>query len=531
MIALLVVSVLLPALAGLTCTVRAPRGAHGPGRLGAAATGVACAGAAVLCAAVAWMGPVAAVVTSRHGTAAFGLVADRLTAPLLLMVCGVSAVVQRFASRYLSGDPKQARLIAAAGLTTSAVAAVVTAATLGVLVMAWLLSGIGLLVLLGQRSDLPAARVGVRRAAAAFLVGDAALVLAAVLVWSRVGELDLRSVGTGARALAGDQLHLFGVGLGTLVACLLVIAAMARSAQLPLQRWLPATLAAPTPVSALLHAGLVNAGGILLVRLAPVFGLSLVATTLAFLVGSATALYGTVLMLVKPDLKGALAHSTMAQMGYMLLACSLGAFAAAVFHLVAHGMYKASLFLGADSAVHRAKWRATLPRPAAPRGPGWLRLTAAGLCPGVALALALATFASAALDHPGAIVLLAFAWVTAAQAGARWLAAAPAWPGLGLAAIAAGCLGYAGLLAGTNRLLEPVLGVAGHPVAAWLTVLPAGGFAAIYAASRRPGSRPWRLLYSWALDAGHVRAARLRTAPATLVAPAPAPARVPSVTG
>ena len=131
---------------------------------------------------------------------------------------------------------------------------------------------------------------------------------------------------------------------------LVVVAALSRSAQFPFHRWLPATLAAPTPVSALLHAGVVNAGGILLIRLAPLSRRE-VAQALTIAAGAATMVYGATIMLVKPDVKGALAHSTTAQMGFMILTCGLGLWAAAVIHLVAHGFYKSTLFLSSGSAV------------------------------------------------------------------------------------------------------------------------------------------------------------------------------------
>src|SRR4029079_4545440 len=119
--------------------------------------------------------------------------------------------------------------------------------------------------------------------------------------------------------------------LAPVIAVLIVVAALSRSAQIPFHRWLPATLAAPTPVSALLHAGVVNGGGVLLVKLSvlstpPAAGIVIAA-------GTASMAYGAVLMLVKPDIKGALAYSTMAQMGFMMLTCGLGLWAAAVIHL------------------------------------------------------------------------------------------------------------------------------------------------------------------------------------------------------
>lgn len=514
MSAALLAAVALPALAALACALAPGRLGDGAGRLGAAAALLALGLTVVLGVKVVASGPVSAVVAGGDGHAAVGLFADRLSVVLLVLVLGVSAVVQLFASRYLSGDRRQRRLVAAAGLTTAAVAALVTAATLSGLVIAWLASGVGLLALLAQRADLPAARLGVRRAAAAFAVGDGALVLGAIVAWTTVGDLDLRRVTAESSHLAAEHVAVLGasVSAGAVVACLLVVAALGRSAQLPLQRWLPATLAAPTPVSAFLHAGLVNAGGFLLVRLGPIFGLSGLATHLAFVAGALTALYGTGLMLAKPDVKGGLAHSTMGQMGFMVMACALGAFAAAIFHLVAHGMYKATLFLGADAVVHNDKRRANVPRPG-PSGTGWpaaSRLLVAALVPAAALALALATFASTALEHSGALVLIAFAWATAAHAAWAWLGATPGRVVTGLAALVPVCMAYAALVAGANAFLAPALGEARHAASPWLALAPVAVLVAALTVRMRPAAGWAGELYVRALDAGHVagRAAR-----------------------
>lgn len=506
MSALLVICVALPALAALACAALGTRLGDGAGRLGAGATALGFGLAAALTVAVVASGPVSAVAEAGDGRAVLGLFADRLGVVMLLLVLGISAIVQLFASRYLSADPGLPRLIAAAGVTTSAVAALVTAATLSGLVVAWLISGVGLLAMLAQRSDLASARLGVRRAALAFAIGDLALVAGAVIVWATVGDLDLRNIGAETARLSGQRIGVPGVSAGSLLACLLVVAAMGRSAQIPLQRWLPATLAAPTPVSALLHAGLVNAGGFLLVRMAPVFGLSPVATHLAFAAGALTALYGTALMLAKPDVKGGLAHSTMGQMGFMMMACALGAFAAAIFHLVAHGMYKATLFLGADSVVHNDKRRAVVPRPA-PGGAPWpatVRLVVAAAVPAAALALALETFASGALEHSGAIVLIAFAWATATQTAWAWLGATPGRAVAGLAALAGACVAYATLVAGAGAFLAPALGEARQAVSPWLALAPAAVIAAVLLGRLTPAAA-WRdALYVRLLDAGHV---------------------------
>ena len=171
-----------------------------------------------------------------------------------------------------------------------------------------------------------------------------------------------------------------------------MVAALARCAQGPFGPWLPGTVAAPTPVSALLHAGFVNGGGILLIRTGAIASSSAVAMVVAFAVAAATAVVATAIMAQRSDVKSELAYSTMGQMGFMVAECAVGAFGAGVVHLIGHALYKATLFLGsgaqmprpggvapeADSAptvgrVHHGRRRRTRLAGRRPRGPGNLR--------------------------------------------------------------------------------------------------------------------------------------------------------------
>nr|WP_246422554.1 proton-conducting transporter membrane subunit [Nocardiopsis mwathae] len=504
---MLFAAVALPALTALACALVPARIGDRAGSWGAAGAATALALTGVVAFAVASQGPVAAALPG--GTPAV-LHADRLTIVMLALVLGVSTLTQLFTGRYLSGDPRQCRLVAAMGATTSAAAVLVSAATLGLLLAAWIAAGLGLLAMFAQRADLPSARLGLRRAAAAFAVGDLALVAACALVWTGIGGLDVRDVGAAAHALADTRIGVAGLSVPTapVVACLLVVAAMGRCALLPLHRWLPATLAAPTPVSAFMHAGLVNAGGFLLVRLGPVFSSSGLATHLAFAVGALTAFYGTALMLSRPDTKGALAYSTIGQMGFMVMACALGAFAFVVFHLVAHGMYKAALFLGAGSAIGASKRHRAVPRPA-PAGVGWpapTRLAVAAAVPAAVLWVCLTTFASGVLEQPGALALLPFAWASAAHALWAWLGATPGRAGAGVAATAVVCASYAVLLVAAKGFLAPALEAAARPVSPWLVLVPATVLAVALLARLRPVSSVESDLYARALDAGWVTA-------------------------
>jgi NADH:ubiquinone oxidoreductase subunit 5 (subunit L)/multisubunit Na+/H+ antiporter MnhA subunit len=456
--------------------------------------------------------PVSAVVESATGEAVLGLEANRVTSMLLLLVLGVSAVVQAFAGRYLSGDVQETRFFNGANLLTFSTVLMVTSVTFIGLAVAWTVAGTSVILLLAMYSGFPAAREGVRRTTRIFIAGDIALWAAVVVATVQWGSLDLRTLGQSGPDLSGGGFVL------VLVACLLVVAAMARSAQLPLQSWLPATLAVPAPVSALLHAGVVNAGGILLIRMSPVFGASSEATHLAFFIGAATTVYGTALMLSKADVKGALAHSTMGQMGFMIMTCGLGAYAAAVFHLFAHGMYKATLFLGSGAAVHSHVRHSKAP-PSAPRSRASVAfaVVVAAIVPAVALTV------FAELLYPerssGSTALLLFAWATGALVIFGWMgrhrSVSGAVAGAALVSLAGGA--YVLLLNAVTEFLSPALVGAGEDVASpwWVVAFFAALLVVGAATLARPGSRIGEIrktVYVLALGAGQVTAPRRRTA-------------------
>ena len=433
------------------------------------------------------------------GSGVAGLEADRVAVVLLLLVFGISTIVQAFAVRYLAGDPRAAWFTAGAGLLTGASAGLVTATTLVGLAVGWTAAGIALCLLLGTYRQLPSARDGVRRTATAFLIGDAALWAAVGLVAARQGTVNLRDLA--AQPLNGP--------LAAVVAVLIVVAALSRSAQFPFHRWLPATLAAPTPVSALLHAGVVNAGGILLVRLYPLGSAGLI-SGLAIAAGAATMAYGAVIMLVKPDVKGALAHSTTAQMGFMMLTCGLGLWAAAVIHLVAHGFYKATLFLSSGSAIAHRRRRVALPaaQPLTGRRRG-VALGGAVLLPLSALLGAVVLLPSPHGSHASAHALLLFAWVTGAAATWGWLQRRAHLRGIvGAAAfLFPAAFAYVGVVNAASTYLEPALPLTTLPgPAAWLIVAAAlitlAGLAALRWSS--PANPLHRTVYARALSAGHL---------------------------
>ncbi|MDY6998274.1 MAG: proton-conducting transporter membrane subunit [Actinomycetota bacterium] len=422
------------------------------------------------------------------GTGILRLQVDALAGIMLLLIFGVSAVAQTYAVRYLAGDRRGGWFTANASLLTASSAVMVTAVAPVGIGIGWTGAGIALCALLATYWTIPAARDGVRRAAIAFLIGDAALwtAIAILTLWPSAGGIP-----------------------PTLATVLIVAAVLSRSAQIPFHRWLPATLAAPTPVSALLHAGVVNAGGILLLRMSPVYDTT-VAGILAVTAGSATLVYAAAVMLVKPDVKGALAHSTMAQMGFMILTCGLGLWTAAVIHLVAHGFYKAALFLSSGSAIAARRRRGAIaagPRLSVRRRSTVLVVSAT--LPALALLVALAAIPAVPADHTAEYALLIFAWITGAAATWGWLRHRPRVGGAATAAafLTATALAYVAVIRAVGHFLEPALPDAATPSAiTWTTVAVTVTLLAVIAAVRSTPTGLRSALYTHALTAGHVPA-------------------------
>ncbi len=431
----------LPGIAAVVIAVARPDGERSA-RWAVRAASAAFAAAIVVALVVALDEPVAFVIETGDGDALVGLHASRVTAVLGLLTTGVGLVVQSFADRNLQRDLRERRFFVLASLLTAATTSVALAATLGLLCASWILAGLALAGLVTHRATWGPARRAARQTLRSLWVGDAALLVATLLTVVSVGEIDLRSSDEAAKELADASIPVLGGNVLWVVAVLLTVAGISRSALVPVHQWLPSTIAAPTPVSALLHAGVVNGAGMLLVRLAPVFGSSAAATHLAFAAGVLTALYATTVMLVRSDVKGNLAWSTAGQMGFMTVQVAIGAFAAAVLHILGHGMYKAALFLGAGSAVtahHRHEQR-----PAPHVVARSVRLGVALLVPAAAL------WAAYLVIHPhlstaARVLVTVFAWATAARAIEGWLRSAPFRPVAAVATAAFG--GAAGVFA------------------------------------------------------------------------------------
>ena len=357
----------------------------------------------------------------------FGMLVDRLTAVMMVLITGVSTVIHVFSVRYLRGDSGYARFFALLGFITFVILALVSSPNLLMLFVFWqLLSWALYLILAFNFSHVPA----YQNAFKTFIVhrvGDVAFLCGLVLTYHYFGTLEFAEL----FRRASEQAHVISLLPGNMldvtapsvIALLIFIGAMAKSAQFPLHVWLPDTMDSPTPVSALMHAGIVNAGGFLLNRLAPLYALSPDVLHIVFIVGAATVLLGASMMLVQNDIKKTLGFSTMGQMGYMIMECGLGAFALAIFHLIAHGLFKASLFLSAGTVIHSARHEPKFPsslthKPVRlPTQASWVTgLTITLLMPLFILMVAHGLLEVPLQDAHGAVIFLFFSWVTASQA-------------------------------------------------------------------------------------------------------------------
>lgn len=424
-----------------------------------------------------------------QGPWGLAIVGDRLGALFVLLAAGIQATVLPYAARCLDRGVS-GRFAAISQVLAAATDLTGIAATPATFALGWVAASVAVCALVAVTGTPAAAR----RVGFAFLLGDLALVGAVLIVWRLAGNPFLVHLSAAQRPLGAARLAVGPVVVtaGDAVAVLIVLAALVRSALWPGPRWLQATLAAPTPVSALLHAGVVNAGGFLLIRLSPLLGATPAASTLALVAGLATAALGGVATVVRTDLKGSLVYSTMSQMGFMVAECAVGAFAAAVFHLVAHGMYKAALFLGSGDGVSdtvRHRQSRLAPTVAVTRLRPVLALGGA-----FALLAAALVFRPSLLAHSGGLMTVGFAAVTSGSllwgfAGPRQSLAPTAWGACVAVAAGVGYLLWSSLVTAWLAPQLPLAGAAFHsPLWLLIALAVVGAWAALLASrGRRSG--------------------------------------------
>ncbi len=282
----------------------------------------------------------------------FGIRMDALSSVLFTMVSLLAAVVARYSVRYLDGERGQIRFFWNLLFTAVAVSLLVTSNGLVMLMFAWIGSSLGLHRLLTFYSERPNALRAARRKFVVSRLGDLALLAGCFLTFKIYGTFEFSELFQLANAAAPDSTQAqFLPWIGFLFA----LGAMTKSAQYPFHSWLPDTMETPAPVSALMHAGIINAGGFLMIRLSPLLQHSDGAHILLLGMGAFTAAFGSLVMITQNNIKRKLAYSTISQMGMMMFACGLGLFSVALFHMVAHSFYKAHAFLSTGTLVEESK--------------------------------------------------------------------------------------------------------------------------------------------------------------------------------
>ncbi len=288
-----------------------------------------------------------------------GLFVDQLTVLLLLLVTGVSSVVHVYSSRYMIGDSRYNRFFAVIAFFTFSMVLLVMSSNLLMLLVSWEVMGICSYLLISHAAQRPSAGRAATKAFLVNAVADVGLSFGIILTFYTFGTLDIQAILTQAESMQDHTINVMGwmgwnlsVYPVTLIPFFLFIGAMGKSAQIPFHVWLPFAMEAPTPVSALIHAAtMVNAGPFLLVRLSPLLVLSPYTMTFISIIGAATALFAGIVSLTQSDIKKILAYSTISQIGFMVMTCGLGAFVVTIFHLLAHGCYKAFFFLSTGNAL------------------------------------------------------------------------------------------------------------------------------------------------------------------------------------
>ncbi|WP_042454069.1 NADH dehydrogenase subunit 5 [Neobacillus dielmonensis] len=279
---------------------------------------------------------------------------DSLSWLLAFFVLTIGLIVQRFSVRYLFGDRSYRKYFTLLTLTTFADSLAWLSNDLRLLLICWGVTLLGLTLLIRLNKEWQVAKNAGTFAGRQFLLSWLILLLAVVWLSQATGHWQLSLILENLAQLAPWE--------RTGISILLIVAMMIPAAQFPFQRWLLDSVVAPTPVSAVMHAGIVNAGGIMFTRFAPLFSGNSAQVILLVLSGF-SILLGTGIMLVHVDYKRQLVGSTIAQMGFMLIQCALGAYLAAIIHAILHGLFKASLFLQAGSAVQHGGTHSLKNRP------------------------------------------------------------------------------------------------------------------------------------------------------------------------
>src|ERR1700716_1774767 len=277
----------------------------------------------------------------------FNLYVDALSTLMILVITGVGFLIHVYSIGYMREDPGYSRFFAYMNLFVFTMLLLVLSGNLVWLIIGWAGVGLSSYLLIGFWFDRPTAVLAARKAFVMNTIGDVGMIFAAFLIFLNLRVLDFQGLFSRVHQLPK------GGGVITAICLLLLLGAVAKSAQLPLHTWLPDAMEGPTPVSALIHAAtMVTAGVYLIARFAPLWSASADARELVGAIGALTAIAGAVLGCAQWDIKRILAYSTMSQIGYMIMGVGVGAYDAGVFHFLTHAFFKAQLFLGAGIVIH-----------------------------------------------------------------------------------------------------------------------------------------------------------------------------------
>ncbi|MFO0706631.1 MAG: proton-conducting transporter membrane subunit [Nitrospira sp.] len=424
---LLALTILTPLAASLLIALSGPSSGERSAGFGIGAVTVSVLGSLAALYQTGHQEPIQVTVSMIPAGLSPTIVIDRLAAVMMVLIAGVSLVIHVYSQRYMHDDPGYVRFFALLSLLTFVLLNLVTSGHLLWLWIWWHAVTWLLRTLLSFNQASPAARQAGTTTLWVQGVGDLALLAAVAATYAAFGTFNLREVIGQLQLAASPPVLWHGTWAETsatgVITLLSVLAIMTKSAQFPVHIWLTGTIEAPTPVSAMLHAGIVNAGGFLVNRLAPLYGEAPSTLHLLFVIGAVTALIGATTMLTQPSIKRTLVYSTMGQMGYMVMECGLGAFALAIFHLCAHGLFKATLFLNSGSGIHKARTEFKLPdhETTDHRTPFSLATWGTGLAVTLVVPLLILLLVHGLVQIPlfeaqGTMIFLFFAWVTSSQA-------------------------------------------------------------------------------------------------------------------
>jgi len=351
------------------------------------------------------------------------IIYNELSAILVPYVAILGLVIRKYATKYMWDEAGYKRFFILLNFIFSSIFLLVMSNNLIVLALAWQLMSVGLYLLVSFNVGSKTAVKNARWTMYIHKSADFVFVLAVILTYKMFGSFDLAVLKEKCLLISQapiDDPMIFIIGL------LYLIAAMMKSAIVPFHIWLPYTSEAPTPVSALMHAGVVNVGGILLNKLAYLLILTPAVLNIAFFIGLFTAIFASILMLVVSDVKRSLGYSTVGQMGYMIMEVGLGAFSLAVYHLIVHGIFKASLFLESGGLIKYARHDPNIPERLSYKtfweektkyknGKTFKRIALFTIVPVIAFIGIKLLLTQEFFEFNAAMIVLAFAWLTGTQ--------------------------------------------------------------------------------------------------------------------